>query len=80
MGEWRAMVFIGVSTHGSSIMALFTRLAEMLGLDAELEGYDIPFGAPPDAFRAAVEHIEGSDDVRGGLVTTNKLAVIFVSG
>jgi len=74
------MIFIGVSTRGSSIEALFPRWAEMLGLDAELEGCDIPLGAPPDGFRAAVERIVASDDVRGGLVTTHKLAVFRHAG
>ena len=74
------MVFIGVTTAGSSIMALFPRWAEMLVLDAELDGYDIPLDAPPGAFRAAVEHIVGSDDVRGGLVTTHKLGIFHHAG
>jgi shikimate 5-dehydrogenase len=74
------MVFIGVSTGGSSIMALFPRWAEMLGLDVELEGCDIPLGAPADVFRAAVERIVTSGDVRGGLVTTHKLAVFRHAG
>jgi len=74
------MIFIGVSTGGSSIMGLFPRWAEMLGLDAKLEGYDIPIGAPAGAFRTAVETIAGADDIRGGLVTTHKLAVFRHAG
>jgi shikimate dehydrogenase len=74
------MVFIGVSTGGSSIMTLFPRWAELLGLDARIEGYDIPLGAPPAALRAAVEHISGSDQVRGGLVTTHKVGIFQHAG
>src|SRR5918996_2978272 len=74
------MIFIGVSTGGSSMMALFPRWAEMLGFDAQLEGYDIPLGAPPEAFRAPIEHIVGSDNVRGGLVTTHKLGIYRHAG
>jgi shikimate dehydrogenase len=69
------MVFIGVSTGGSSIMTLFPRWAELLGLDATIEGYDIPLGAPPHVLRAAIEHIASSDHVRGGLVTTHKVGI-----
>jgi shikimate dehydrogenase len=74
------MVFIGVSTGGSSIMTLFPRWAELLGLDARIEGYDIPLGAPAAALRAAVEHISGSEQVRGGLVTTHKVGIFQHAG
>ena len=40
------LLFIGVSTSGSSIFELFPRWAEILGIEASLEGYDIPLGAP----------------------------------
>jgi shikimate dehydrogenase len=69
------MLFIGVSTAGSSIFDLFPRWAAILGIDAELTGYDIPLGAPPEAFRAAVEAIAGEDETRGALVTTHKVGV-----
>ena len=69
------MLFIGVSTAGSSIFELFPRWSKILALDASLEGYDIPLGAPPEAFAAAVDHI--ADDPRrlGALVTTHKVDV-----
>jgi shikimate dehydrogenase len=69
------MLFIGVSTSGSSIFDLFPRWAEILGIEASLEGYDIPLGAPPDAFRAAVERIADDPERLGALVTTHKVDV-----
>jgi shikimate 5-dehydrogenase len=74
------MLFIGVSTAGSSIFELFPRWAQILGFDASLEGYDIPLGAPPEAFRAAVEHIARDPERRGALVTTHKVDVYRHAG
>jgi shikimate dehydrogenase len=67
------MLFIGVSTAGSSIFELFPRWVEILGIEAAIEGYDIPLGAPPDAFRRPVERIVGEPELRGALVTTHKV-------
>jgi hypothetical protein len=41
------LVFIGVDTRGSSIMGLFPRWAELLELDARIEGWDVRLGAEP---------------------------------
>ena len=69
------MLFIGVSTSGSSIFELFPRWGEILGVEASIEGYDIPLGAQPDAFRGPVELIAGDPAVLGALVTTHKVDV-----
>jgi shikimate 5-dehydrogenase len=69
------MLFVGATTSGSSIFELFPRWARILGIEASIEGYDIPLGAPPDAFRAAVAHIAGDRAVQGALVTTHKVDV-----
>jgi shikimate dehydrogenase len=74
------MLFIGVSTSGSSIFELFPRWARILALDATLEGYDISLGARPDAFRAAVGRIIGDASVAGALVTTHKVDVYRHAG
>jgi shikimate 5-dehydrogenase len=74
------MLFIGVSTSGSSIFDLFPRWARILGIEASLEGYDIPLGAAPDAFRAAVEHIARDPAALGALVTTHKVDVYRHAG
>ena len=74
------MLFIGVSTAGSSIFALFPRWAETLGMEASIEGYDIPLGAETEAFRRPVEQIAAEPAVLGALVTTHKVDVYQHAG
>src|SRR5918996_5290150 len=74
------LLFIGVSTSGSSIMELFPIWARLLGLDSGIEGRDIPLGADPDAYRAAVGEIAGDTGIAGALVTTHKVAVYEHAG
>jgi shikimate dehydrogenase len=74
------MLFIGVSTSGSSIFELFPRWTQILGVEAALEGYDIPLGAPPEDFRTAVERIAADDAALGALVTTHKVDVYRHAG
>jgi shikimate dehydrogenase len=74
------MLFIGASTAGSSIFELFPSWAAILGIEASLEGYDIPLGAAPEAFRAAVEHIADDPQRLGALVTTHKVDVYQHAG
>jgi shikimate dehydrogenase len=71
----RRMRFVGVSTASSSIMKVFPLWADILGLDAELVGLDIPLGAPADAYRRAVAEIRDDPSCAGALVTTHKIAV-----
>jgi shikimate dehydrogenase len=74
------MLFIGVSTAGSSIFELFPRWAEILGLDASIEGHDLPQGAPPEAFRGVVEQIADDPAVHGALVTAHKVDIYRDAG
>lgn len=74
------MLFIGVSTSGSSIFELFPRWTRILGVEAELDGYDIPLGARPQDFRTAVERIAADDAALGALVTTHKVDVYRHAG
>jgi shikimate 5-dehydrogenase len=68
------MYFIGVSTGKSSIMNVFPRWAEFLGIpEARLKGIDFPLNADPAAYRAAVEFIKSDPLSKGALVTTHKL-------
>ncbi|MBV8378903.1 MAG: shikimate dehydrogenase [Verrucomicrobia bacterium] len=68
------MYFIGVSTGKSSIMKVFPRWADYLGIPgAQLKGIDFPMGAQPAAYREAVEFIKGDPLSQGALVTTHKL-------
>jgi shikimate dehydrogenase len=73
----RRFAFIGVTTAGSSIMRIWPRWREVLGLgsDVELVGRDIAVGAPPDAYRQAVRELIDDPGAVGALVTTHKIGV-----
>lgn len=73
-------VFIGVDTRGSSIMRLFPRWAELLGLDARIEGWDIRLGAEAATYRETVRRLAGDLGVAGALVTSHKLDVYRHAG
>jgi shikimate 5-dehydrogenase len=68
--------FLGVTTGRSQIMTLFPVWMGLLGLDATIEGRDLPLDGEPEVYRRAVEEIRGDPAVRGALVTTHKVAVI----
>jgi shikimate dehydrogenase len=74
--ERPTMYFIGVSTSSSSIMRVFPRWADTLGIDAVIRGYDAPPGAPAEAYRRIVEHIRDDELARGALVTTHKIDLL----
>ena len=70
------MGFVGVSTGSSSIMQVFPRWADVLGLPTrELVGHDLPIDATPAQYRALVEQIRDDPRHRGALVTTHKMNV-----
>lgn len=69
------MYFLGVTTSESRIMRLFPVWMDVLELDAEIVGRDLPIGGPPHVYWEAVEEIAAKDDVQGGLVTTHKVDV-----
>jgi len=70
------MGFIGVTTGGSSIMKVFPKWAEVLGLPTrKLIGLDIDMGAPREVYRDVVSSIKDDRDYWGALVTTHKIAV-----
>jgi shikimate 5-dehydrogenase len=75
MGVRDVLLFIGVSTGESSIMRLFPRWAEILGIDVTLEGRDLPVRADADAFRTVIGEIAEAERIRGALVTTHKVDV-----
>jgi shikimate dehydrogenase len=78
MKEW--LHFIGVSTTGSSIFDLFPRWARLLALDADIAGRDIPLGAEPEQYHAAVAEIAGDASIRGALVTAHKVDLFRHAG
>lgn len=66
--------FIGVSTGQSSIMTVFPRWAEILGLgDCAIAGMDLPLHAPMEAYRRAVTFVRDDPLSRGALVTSHKI-------
>ena len=70
------MIFIGVPTGKSAMMQVFPRWSEVWGLGAQLVGYDAPLHAPPEVYRAVVEHIKRDPMTYGGLVTTHKIDLV----
>ncbi len=66
--------FIGVTTGKSSIMKVFPRWAEELGLrDAVIKGIDFRPHAPAEDYRRAVSFIKEDPLSVGALVTTHKI-------
>jgi shikimate dehydrogenase len=71
------MYFIGVTTGQSSIMRLFPRWAEALGLvGAQLIGVDLPLHAAPESYRQAVAQVKHDPLSLGALVTTHKIDLL----
>jgi shikimate dehydrogenase len=79
-GRRGTLVFIGVDTRGSSIMRLFPRWADLLGLDARIEGWDIRLGAEAATYRDTVRRLAGDRGIAGALVTSHKLDVYRHAG
>ena len=67
------LYFIGVTTRQSSIMKVFPKWADILGLDAQILGWDVPIRAPAAAYRRLVQHIQDDPQTVGALVTTHKI-------
>jgi shikimate 5-dehydrogenase len=68
------LYFFGVTTTKSSIMTVFPRWAESLGLkDAVIKGVDFPLHAPAESYLAAVTFLKNDPKSLGALVTTHKI-------
>ena len=67
------MYFIGVTTGKSSIMRVFPRWMEALGIDAVIKGMDFAPHSDPEAYREAVAFIKNDPLSLGALVTTHKI-------
>ena len=74
--ERPTLYFIGVSTAKSSIMRVFPRWADVLGIEADIRGYDAPPRAEPEAYRTIVQHLRDDPLARGALVTTHKISLL----
>lgn len=68
--------FVGVTTSQSSIMKVFPKWMEILGLDVQIAGIDAPIHAPTETYRAIVQHVKADPMVRGALVTTHKIDLL----
>jgi shikimate dehydrogenase len=68
--------FVGVTTQQSSIMKVFPKWSQILGLGAQIVGYDAPIHAPDEVYRAIVEHIRQDPLSLGALVTTHKIDLL----
>jgi len=76
--EWRMtriVYFVGVSTAGSRIFSLFPRWMELVGIDARIEGIDLPLGTSNAAYHELVQRIAGDPQVLGAVITAHKLGV-----
>jgi shikimate dehydrogenase len=69
----RTVYFIGVSTSGSSILSLFPRWMEQLGIDARIVGVDLPLDATPDRYRDVARRIADDPSAAGAVITSHKL-------
>jgi shikimate dehydrogenase len=77
----RRFVFVGVTTRSSSMVAIFPRWRDALGLGAvELEGWDLPVGAPAARYREVVMRLKSEPDIAGAVVTSHKLGLLRAAG
>ena len=75
--EKPTMYFIGVTTHQSSIMKVFPRWAEFLGLgDVVIQGMNFRWHDEPENYRKAVDFLRRDPLSLGALVTTHKLDLL----
>lgn len=74
------LYFVGVTTGQSSIMQVFPRWAQALGIDADIRGIDLPLHAPAADYRTTVEFLRDSERASGALVTTHKLDLFDSAG
>ena len=72
--------FIGVTTSRSSIMRVFPRWVDNLGLEAQIVGVDFALHDERRAYRDIVDHIRRDPLSMGALVTTHKLDLLQASG
>lgn len=69
--------FIGMTTGKSSIMKVFPRWAEHLGLkNVVMQGMDFKWHDDPENYRRAVDFIKNDEQSLGALVTTHKIDLL----
>lgn len=70
------MYFVGVTTGKSSIMKVFPKWSDVLGIGAQIVGYDCPIHAPDEDYLAIVQQIKADSLSMGALVTTHKIDLL----
>lgn len=74
------LYFIGVTTGQSSIMTIFPRWAEALGImPCAIRGIDLPLHAEPAAYREVVSFIKADPLSVGALVTAHKIDLLHAA-
>ena len=68
--------FIGVSTGGSSIMRIFPVWSDILGLNCEIVGVDLPLRAPAERYRCVLRDVIADASVKGALITAHKIDLL----
>ncbi|MGA1836611.1 shikimate dehydrogenase [Herbiconiux sp. 11R-BC] len=71
--------FVGVTTGSSSIMEVFPKWADHLGIPRRIVGIDVPLDSAPEVYRRVVEHLRDDPFALGALVTTHKLNLFKAS-
>jgi len=65
--------FVGVTTGQSSIIRIFPKWADVLGIKADIKGIDLPPHAPEEDYRKVIDFMKNDPLSLGALVTTHKL-------
>ncbi len=73
------MYFIGVTTGKSSIMKVFPKWSDILGLGAQIVGYDALIHGPAEVYCSIVQHIKADPLSMGALVTTHKIDLLHAA-
>lgn len=73
------MYFVGVTTGKSSIMRVFPKWSDILGLGAQIKGYDCEPHAPAEDYLKIVRHIKTDPLSKGALVTTHKIDLLHAT-
>jgi shikimate dehydrogenase len=69
----RKIVFLGASASRSHVHAYFPHWASILGEDATISSYELPIGAPPDAYSEFGEFLLRDAENIGCVITNHKL-------
>ena len=69
-------IFIGVATAGSSIMKIFPKWSDILGINCDIVGIDLPLRAPAESYRRILCDLIDDPAVKGALITAHKIDLL----